>query len=685
MLLRHLQFIFTVFSKIALMSCTVSINDPQDNCMVSLVIPKESIKTACTGGSNYHTDQKMKSVESQLLSIRRDMNSLNIRLTKDTLNQNLQRRDKSEISERLFKLENSVASLQTNLTKEREHGNGKEVNMETFNRKKMVRLIKSTLRKEMGVLKEEIKRDIHYEFRQQLKDDIRSELLSYIIQSNKLVNGINSEVLFNGVEHYGDRNYYDPSSHTEKHYRREFVNNKRPIQERYETMDSAVNNELPEKPQSRILQTESETKELDIKEAIVILSDEVKKHLDKQTKKVKEIVGQHLNQTESKLSKVSDNLDKKFDTKYENVFKDNKGYKDISDRIEQIEHDVETLSTGLSSLLQANTLSGEIREQFDLEKVALENRILSKLSADSNPIKLELENLRDQTQATSNLIQATAKSQKQTQYSLQNFNATFKLKNYYLEQSIRTMTEQINQINKTLYPDYEDSFSIGETLHELDMYDAIDFVAEIKDIWPAVLQNISSIVQVHQNDIDFVQEGFEHIRSKFSDVLKNHTDLSDRIDKFQSQVHKIQDRVSFHEQVKRQEALEKNEWAQVNFNHTFSRSGCYGGKKFVKKTGYEVGAYVGVVLCSEKRYKIYLSDSLSETFLNIGDTNQNGEDHCEFVGASKTSEVKLKKGPSLFERIPGYRRGNWGEVPIKAKLSFFSPTPEWYECGVTIP
>lgn len=684
MLQLYLNFIFTMLCKIVMVSYGMTIQEPQENCLVSLVIPKESIKATCNGGSNYHTEQKLKFVESQLSAIRKDMNNLNIRLTY-TLTHTANNKDKEDISRRLGKLESTVKDLQTNIT-DRVHDTYKEGSSETFNRRKVVRLI----RRELEDMKEEIKRDIHYEFRQQLKDDIRSELFSYAIRNNKLVHGINSEILLNTVandiEQYEKRNYYEHNVQTENHHKHDINDQKRHryTSNEYDEMVSAFNNELPEKPQSKMLQADSQTKEMDIQEAIVILNNEVKQHLDKQTQKVKEIVGQHLNLTETKLSKVSKNLNMKFD-KFEPKSTD-KEYKVISGKLEQIEHEIETLGAGLSSLLQENTMfSSEIKKQFELEKLDLEESIISKLSEKSNLAKLELENLRNKTQAMSNLIQATARSQQQTQYSLQNFNATYKLKNFYLEESIRRMTVQIQELNMTVHPDYDNAVTLDEAMDRLDIEDAVIFVAEIKETWPFIVGNISSIIETRKNDLEFVQEGFKLAKSKVDNVIQNQTKCSNRINKLQSEVKDIQNTIVFNEQIKRQAALNKNEWAQFNFNHTYGRSGCYGGKKFVKKTGYAVGSFVGVVLCSEERYKIYLSDSLNEMFLNIGDTNENGEDHCEFVGANRNSPVTLKKGPTHFERIPGYKRGNWGEVPIKAKLSFFSPTPEWYECGVTIP
>ncbi|KFV56944.1 Target of Nesh-SH3, partial [Gavia stellata] len=68
-------------------------------------------------------------------------------------------------------------------------------------------------------------------------------------------------------------------------------------------------------------------------------------------------------------------------------------------------------------------------------------------------------------------------------------------------------------------------------------------------------------------------------------------------------------------------------WTEIPFNSdTYSE--CK-GKQYVKRTWYK--KFVGVQLCNSLRYKIYLSDSLTGKFYNIGDQRGHGEDHCQFV------------------------------------------------------
>ncbi|XP_030059998.1 target of Nesh-SH3 isoform X47 [Microcaecilia unicolor] len=68
-------------------------------------------------------------------------------------------------------------------------------------------------------------------------------------------------------------------------------------------------------------------------------------------------------------------------------------------------------------------------------------------------------------------------------------------------------------------------------------------------------------------------------------------------------------------------------WTELSFKSD-GFSECK-GKQYVKRTWYK--KFVGIQLCNSLRYKIYLSDSLTGNFYNIGDQTGHGEDHCQFV------------------------------------------------------
>ncbi|XP_053167978.1 target of Nesh-SH3 isoform X5 [Hemicordylus capensis] len=124
-------------------------------------------------------------------------------------------------------------------------------------------------------------------------------------------------------------------------------------------------------------------------------------------------------------------------------------------------------------------------------------------------------------------------------------------------------------------------------------------------------------------------------------------------------------------------------WTEIRFkSDTYSE--CK-GKQFVKRTWYK--KFVGVQLCNSLRYKIYLSDSLTGTFYNIGDQRGHGEDHCQFVD----SYLDGRTGQQLrSEQLPtkdGFFRA-FRQEPVKfGKIGAETHTNyvHWYECGTTIP
>lgn len=94
-------------------------------------------------------------------------------------------------------------------------------------------------------------------------------------------------------------------------------------------------------------------------------------------------------------------------------------------------------------------------------------------------------------------------------------------------------------------------------------------------------------------------------------------------------------------------------WAPYNFSFHNITSDCY-GTRYIKKIPYHVGRYVGVILCGQpERYKILLSNKMFSGYLDIADNLGSGDDHCEFVGSSRRefnckSSIKAKEGLYIF-------------------------------------
>ncbi|XP_036707486.1 target of Nesh-SH3 isoform X8 [Balaenoptera musculus] len=124
-------------------------------------------------------------------------------------------------------------------------------------------------------------------------------------------------------------------------------------------------------------------------------------------------------------------------------------------------------------------------------------------------------------------------------------------------------------------------------------------------------------------------------------------------------------------------------WTERPFNSD-SYSECK-GKQYVKRTWYK--KFVGVQLCNSLRYKIYLSDSLTGKFYNIGDQRGHGEDHCQFVDSFLDGRTGQQLSSDQLPTKEGYFRAvrqepvQFGEIGGHTQINYV----QWYECGTTIP
>nr|XP_021148907.1 target of Nesh-SH3 isoform X22 [Columba livia] len=121
-------------------------------------------------------------------------------------------------------------------------------------------------------------------------------------------------------------------------------------------------------------------------------------------------------------------------------------------------------------------------------------------------------------------------------------------------------------------------------------------------------------------------------------------------------------------------------WTEIPFDSD-SYSECK-GKQYVKRTWYK--KFVGVQLCNSLRYKIYLSDSLTGKFYNIGDQRGHGEDHCQFVDSfldgrtGQQEDLPVKDG---FFRAVRQEPVKFGKIGGETQINYV----RWYECGTSIP
>lgn len=137
-----------------------------------------------------------------------------------------------------------------------------------------------------------------------------------------------------------------------------------------------------------------------------------------------------------------------------------------------------------------------------------------------------------------------------------------------------------------------------------------------------------------------------------------------------------------------QQKLESGDWMQYNFSYNSVKNSC-NKLQYVRQNNIcsgSIGKFVGVILCSEDRYKIFLGNSLEDEFLDIADEHGHGQDHCQFVGGESESLAIVEKEFSFFPTTKAYIRAEWGEEPRQGSISpILTPVTSWYECGVKIP
>ncbi len=124
-------------------------------------------------------------------------------------------------------------------------------------------------------------------------------------------------------------------------------------------------------------------------------------------------------------------------------------------------------------------------------------------------------------------------------------------------------------------------------------------------------------------------------------------------------------------------------WMAYDFASDDWKNGCVGGDKYVRPGDYATAPWVGVQLCSDTRYKVFLGQDLLDTFYGIGDGCGSGQDQCEFVGGTFQA-FDVDYGTSN-DGYFGYLRCAEGDDPVFGTMGGAHWTPSWIECGVSIP
>lgn len=136
-------------------------------------------------------------------------------------------------------------------------------------------------------------------------------------------------------------------------------------------------------------------------------------------------------------------------------------------------------------------------------------------------------------------------------------------------------------------------------------------------------------------------------------------------------------------------------WEQYDFE-TLSPAACSGARYVRRDEKYN--AWVGAILCGPgNRYKLYMSPTRTEKFLEIADFAGHGQDHCELVNPAFKipDEDDITSGGCAtcavgdivdVDGIRVFARAHFGE-PFQRVLAtdWADLTTTFYSCGVAIP
>ncbi|XP_052261123.1 uncharacterized protein LOC127865188 [Dreissena polymorpha] len=348
----------------------------------------------------------------------------------------------------------------------------------------------------------------------------------------------------------------------------------------------------------------------------------------------------------TKIDKIEDRLDKGIHTIVEQfLHKKLGGIQNNLTVLADLFHDLE---------YKTRTVRNEHIEYIIDEKVqSMKSDIMAKLLHESSPIRSELHHKLEEVKRTQRVICE---------------NHTEEIQN--IHEKLVTMLDQIQEINGSL-------FSQMTSTELTKVYnDTADFVRTIKDSWIMVNDNFERSKDMYDR-LENLNRLYADVETSVREASEEEKQSSGAITDIKAQLEVLKEKIT---------AIEFNDRNAFNFTHSDKRNGCKNGRHYVRLLNvYLTPKYVGVTLCSENRYKIFLGENLTDTFLDIGDNYGLGEDHCEFVGAKTSSRFSTVMQPYMYYSLEGFIRSHWGEQPQKKTLTVFKSPPFYYECGVTIP
>lgn len=612
--------------------------NPNDNCMLTLVIPKDKIKSTCTNTGNIA--KRVNRIHDELIQYSKDLTDLKVKSVQDhEVNYN----DRTDLRSQIEKLEKIIFQLfgHRSLTPNKDRSQGRAA--------------------------PEVPSHSHYydkghqaTLHHQRTPRMRLELLEDVPQLQVLV-----------TEHVGNalRNVNSTISKEVAKQLREYATNfnealRRNLQPEVHVIDEGVRAEQP-------VTSRKWSNTVDYgSEEITVQLKAMRKNIRDLTRMYKELNMIHSDiNVEGKIKRLEEqiatseamkiNLQKKVVSLNVIINETNSKVTHIINQIkkmDELKHEVNSFihQANISAIKVTNQINSSLYEYID--------RVLV-------PLDVKVQEISDESDMLEELI-ITLK---------QVLNSTHEKHT----DSIDMVERKIQNIDDGMKQQFANISQI--------LFTAIQFLKGTDTETAVKLQKYNNSINIMKGNL---LGKIQHVNFTMQ-LLKTHTRNQSEEMKKQASIIKHLDKIlnttSLKMNTMKKELLQfrtevllnSGSWAPYNFTWATNISTICSGHRYIKKTKYKVGKYVGVILCEPGKYKILLSNDMYTNYMDVADGDGMGEDHCEFVGAHQQQNAIL--GSKSNYQVKGFRRSNWGEEPYIRMIGFLSPTAIWYKCGINIP
>ncbi|XP_063398723.1 putative leucine-rich repeat-containing protein DDB_G0290503 [Mytilus trossulus] len=712
----------------------------QESCVLSLTIPKDSIKSSCN--MNEQVVRKMHSMESQFNHFRTKLGALEIRLPEIVLNSN-RYGDKVEQLELVIAKESTyykhmdqrIKALEEAVAKDREGSSAKHITEPDT----LLDPIRPLIMAELQQMKEDLRRDLTEEIRKEKEKEekISKETLISSVKPMLLaeMQYVKEEILKSmknmmSIKILDQTEEIGSSDEVGNHIVEDVVQPENHL--------NMVADQSVMKDEEPLLKGMARTLHSLDEGNVTILSN--KKDIQQLENLTKEI--EFVEKTNDNFSEKSEilveNLQKTIEI-LQNVAKTNLA-KDLDEKIDKLSTEMEIKLKSITNKcneiyltkeVKSNELEDridEISQNFTLQNEKVEDYVkklnlsddLRKINTSLSNAKIEMQSMDRRIDSYTNDVYLDTKIQTKVEniksslqlslMGIQSNLASYENKLSHLERQNNLSSTLLNHFKKTLIHNHNQTDVNFENVK-----------SEITEIENRLKEEMTQKMNTKslESRLEGLETEFMFFQSRVTTLQKNSTIGDNKLDiklaelnsKTQSidwQLTSLHDHAQRILEIERNQTLMKNNydlmrevmklvhleqklrhnrWIEFNFTHHSLKNSCH-KKQYVKRNPISkngLGAYVGVQLCTSTRYKILLGNSLDEEFLDIGDQYGHGQDHCQFIGGESEYGVTVDTEFPSAMGMKAFMRKQWDEKPHLGFLSFMTPTPSWYECGMSLP